>query len=107
MSEEKPYQKKSFGKEVGDKEKRKMQAEKEKKSIWSGLGLFGMVGWSIAVPTLSGAALGVWLDNRYPESFSWTLTLLLTGLMLGCIIAWTWVQKENKEINKRDDHDNK
>lgn len=84
-----------------------MQAEKEKKSIWSGLGLFGMVGWSIAVPTLSGAALGVWLDNRYPESFSWTLTLLLTGLMLGCIIAWTWVQKENKEINKRDDHDNK
>ncbi|MBC7185268.1 MAG: ATPase F0F1, partial [Marinobacter sp.] len=28
-----------------------------------GLGAFGMVGWSIAVPTVGGAFLGLWLDR--------------------------------------------
>lgn len=85
---------------VGDKAKRKLRAQRDKRSVWSGLGLFGMVGWSVAVPTLLGAALGIWLDKNYKESFSWTLSLLLVGLMFGCIIAWNWVQKENKEIHK-------
>lgn len=96
----------SFGKVVGDKEERKLRAQREKKSVWSGLGLFGMVGWSIAVPTLLGAALGIWLDKNYKESFSWTLSLLIAGLMFGCVIAWNWVQKENKEIHKREQDEN-
>ena len=62
------------------------------RSVWSGLGMFGMVGWSVAVPTLLGAALGIWLDKKYPESFSWTLTFLISGLFTGCVIAWYWVQ---------------
>ncbi len=91
---------------VGDKEERKLRAQRDKSSVWSGLGLFGMVGWSVAVPTLLGAALGIWLDKNYKESFSWTLSLLLVGLMLGCIIAWNWVQKENKEIHKKSEDGN-
>ncbi len=96
----------SFGKVVGDKEKRKLRAQRENKSVWSGLGLFGMIGWSIAVPTLLGAALGIWLDKTYKEDFSWTLSLLVAGLMLGCAIAWNWIQKENKEIHKRKEDEN-
>lgn len=95
-----------FSKVVGDKEERKLKAQRDRKSVWSGLGLFGMVGWSIAVPSLLGAALGVWLDKNYQQSFSWTLSLLVAGLMLGCLIAWNWVQKEDIEIHKENEDDN-
>ncbi len=103
MSDEKQNKNNSFEKVVGDKEERKLQAQRDKKSVWSGLGLFGIVGWSIVVPTILGAALGIWLDNHYKNDFSWTLSLLVAGLMLGCGIAWNWVQKENKEIHKKDE----
>ncbi len=106
MEQEKRYNKKSFSNAVGGKEERKLKAQHEKKSVWSGLGLFGMVGWSVAVPALLGTALGIWRDKKYKESFSWTLGLLLAGLMLGCLIAWNWVQKENKEIHKKNEDEN-
>ncbi|MGB3345164.1 MAG: AtpZ/AtpI family protein [Aequorivita sp.] len=106
MSEEKQNKNNSFEKVVGDKEERKLQAQRDKKSVWAGLGLFGMVGWSIVVPTILGAALGMWLDKHYKNDFSWTLSLLVAGLMLGCLIAWNWVQKENKEIHKKNEDGN-
>ena len=56
MEKEQPNPKKSFSTKVGEKEDRRLQAQQEKKSVWSGLGLFGMVGWSVAVPALLGTA---------------------------------------------------
>ena len=87
----------SLGNAVGDKEKRKVQAQNEKGSAWMGLSMFGMVGWSVVVPTLLGAALGIKLDKMYHQSFSWTLTFLIAGLFIGCLIAWHWIAKEQKE----------
>ena len=58
-----------------------------------GLGLVGMIGWSVALPTVLGALLGIWLDRAHPGRFSWTLSLLLGGLALGCIAAWQWVDR--------------
>ncbi|TXD48637.1 AtpZ/AtpI family protein [Polaribacter sp. IC073] len=89
-----------FSNEISKKEHRKLKALRNKNSVWFGLGLMGMVGWSVAMPSLAGAALGVWLDTSYPQSFSWTLTLLLVGIITGGIIAWYWVLKEDKEIHK-------
>jgi ATP synthase protein I len=84
-----------FSQRVAEKEVQKLKALKEKKeSAWMGLGMFGMVGWSVAVPTLLGVALGIWLDKTFPQSFSWTLTGLILGLIAGCVIAWNWVIKE-------------
>jgi ATP synthase protein I len=96
---------KLFSQQVDVKEKRKLKAQREnqKRSVWFGLGMFGMVGWSVAVPTLLGAALGLWLDRRYPQSFSWTLTFLVLGLFLGGLIAWHWVIKEDKEMHQNND----
>ncbi len=76
-------------------------------TVWAGLGMFGMIGWSVAIPTLLGAALGIWLDKKYPESFSWTLTFLVIGLLTGCIIAWYWVAKEDKEIHQNKEENDK
>lgn len=93
-----------FSKKVEEKAQRKLNAQdNDKRSIWFGLGMMGIVGWTIVIPTLLGASLGVWLDKKFPESFSWTLTGLIIGLFTGCIIAWRWVNKEHTEINKNND----
>lgn len=90
-----------LGRQIEAKELRKLKARKKgKRSVLYGLGMFGLVGWSVVVPTLIGAALGRWLDAKYPGGPSWTLNLLIVGLVIGCLNAWYWVQKENKEINK-------
>lgn len=81
---------------VGEKESRKIKARGQKnQNIWFGLGMFGMVGWSVVIPTLIGVAVGVWIDSKYPGRFSWTLMLLVGGLFLGCLNAWYWVNRES------------
>jgi len=95
-----------FSDEVARKEKRKLKALQNKNGVWFGLGMMGMVGWSVVVPALVGAALGLWLDKHHPQSFSWTLTCLVAGLITGSIIAWYWLTKEDKEIhNNKADND--
>jgi len=59
-----------------------------------GIGTFGMIGWSIAVPTVGGAFLGLWLDRVAPQAFSWTIALILAGVVLGAFIAAAWISKE-------------
>ncbi|PSR11663.1 MAG: F0F1 ATP synthase subunit [Bacteroidetes bacterium] len=91
----------NLGKQVGDREALKLRARKKgKRSPLYGLGLFGLVGWSVVVPTLVGAALGRWIDTHYPSTHAWTLNLLIIGLVTGCLNAWFWIQKENHEIDK-------
>nr|MBC7613942.1 AtpZ/AtpI family protein [Pseudopedobacter sp.] len=86
-----------FGQIVSEKEKRKLKSLNEKKRAeWFGFGMFGMVGWSITAPTFLSTIGGVWLDKNYPQSFSWTLTCLILGLVMGCFIAWNWIIKEDK-----------
>lgn len=63
-------------------------------NLLSGISTFGMIGWSIAVPTVGGAFLGLWLDRVAPQSFSWTIALILGGVVLGGFISWAWISKE-------------
>ena len=62
-----------------------------------GIGTFGMIGWSIAVPTVGGAFLGLWLDRVAPQNFSWTIALILGGVVLGSFIAAAWIGKEGDD----------
>lgn len=77
-------------------ERRIVARRETDRSIWFGMGMFGIIGWSVAVPTLLGTALGVWIDKRWPGSYSWTLMLLFIGLILGCLNAWHWVREESR-----------
>jgi ATP synthase protein I len=87
---------KRISEEIGNKAERKMRArQQEDKGVWFGLGMFGLVGWAVAVPTLLGIVAGVWLDRQFPGNPSWTLTLLFVGVILGCINAWYWVRRES------------
>lgn len=86
--------------EVGVRELRKIRARRTGHStVWMGLGMFGAIGWSIAVPTLIGIGVGLWLDRAVPGRFSWTLALLLAGVTAGCLSAWYWVSGESKAID--------
>ncbi|MEC9311880.1 AtpZ/AtpI family protein [Pseudophaeobacter sp. 1A16562] len=81
--------------EIVRKARRKQAAQKHpQRSALYGLGMFGLVGWSVAVPVVLGVALGVWIDGRVQSHRSWTLILLLAGAALGCLNAWYWVQRE-------------
>jgi len=97
----------AFSREVGAKASRKLRAQRNSAhGVWFGLGMMGLIGWSVVVPTLLGAALGIWLDDRHPGSHSWTLALLVMGLVIGCVNAWYWVQKEDKAMREeQENHD--
>ena len=91
----------AFSRQVGVKAARKLKARRNgTPGVWFGLGMMGLIGWSVVVPTLLGASLGIWLDNRHPGSHSWTLMLLVIGLVVGCVNAWHWVSKEDKEMRE-------
>ncbi len=80
---------------MGVKEQRKLRARKEDRGVWFGLGMFGLVGWAVAVPTIIGVGLGVWLDRQWESTISWTLTGLFVGVAVGCLSAWYWVKRES------------
>jgi ATP synthase protein I len=63
-------------------------------TFWQGLGLVGSVGWMVVIPALLGAFLGRWIDGRAATGIFWTLSLLMTGLALGCASAWRQVHQE-------------
>ncbi len=97
MNEKNRQSETRFTDAVGRKEERKIASRRqEKHSLWFGLGMFGTIGWSVAVPTLIGVVVGVWIDHRWPSKFSWTLMLLVLGVGAGCLIAWHWIKREGR-----------
>lgn len=96
-----PRREAAFGRQVGAAEARKLKAkERGTQGIWFGLGMFGLIGWAVAVPAVLGVMLGIFIDKHYPGVHSWTLSLLFVGLFIGCLNAWHWVAKEEKAIRE-------
>ncbi|NND91880.1 MAG: ATPase F0F1 [Granulosicoccus sp.] len=76
--------------------RKRAQRDQPAPSPLRGFGTFGMIGWSIVVPTVGGAFLGLWLDRVAPRDFSWTIALILGGVVAGALLAWSWVDRENR-----------
>ncbi|MDI1286657.1 MAG: AtpZ/AtpI family protein [Reyranella sp.] len=96
----------SLAGKVGSKAARKLKARRSGvPGVWFGLGMMGLIGWSVVTPTLVGAALGLWLDSRYPGEHPWTLALLMAGLALGCLNAWHWVANQDKAMREDQNDD--
>jgi len=96
----------TLAEEVGAKAARKIKARLRRgQGVWFGLGMMGLIGWSVVVPTLLGAALGLWLDKHHPGEHSWTLALMIAGLTLGCFNAWNWISKEEKAMRNEEEDD--
>lgn len=96
-----PAAKPPLATQVDARARRKLAARRHGAAgVWLGLGMMGLIGWSVVVPTLLGAALGSWLDALHPGAHSWTLALLVAGLVLGCFNAWRWVAKEDRAMRE-------
>ena len=90
----------AFAGQVATKVARKLKAQRDgNRGVWFGLGMSGLIGWSVAVPTLLGAMLGLWWDRRHPGTHSWTLMLLVVGLVIGCANAWHWIAQQDKAMH--------
>lgn len=95
-----------FARAVSRKASRKLEARQDgAPGVWFGLGVMGMIGWSVAMPTLLGAALGIWLDSHHPGTHPWTLALLMAGLTIGCFIAWHWVAQQDRDMRDQQGDD--
>jgi ATP synthase protein I len=86
--------------QISAKAARKLKARRSTQGVWFGLGMMGLIGWSVVVPTLLGAALGVWLDKNHPGKHPWTLALMVVGLAVGCVNAWYWVAQQDKAMRE-------
>ena len=95
-----------FQQEVSRKEVRKLRARhRSMRTVWYGFGMFGMVGWSVAVPTLIGLAVGIWLDRRVERPYSFTLMGLVAGVAAGCYLAWYWISRESALARAEDENE--
>ncbi len=100
MATEESKQRGSFRQEVHSKEARKLEAQRQgKQNVWHGFSVFGLIGWSVSIPTVLFVLLGMWLDKRYEAEQSFTLALLVAGLCIGCFNAWYWVSRKMKGLD--------
>jgi len=91
-----------YVRDVARKAELKLAAQHDKTPIVGiGIGMFGAVGWSVAVPTVLGALAGAWWDRHHPGTRSYTLVLLVAGLVLGCANAWRWFANADAEIRSK------
>ena len=70
--------------------------QRRKQNAWSYLGTFGLIGWTVALPTLAGLAFGLFLDNVIETERSFTITFLVVGAAVGCLAAWYWIKQESR-----------
>ena len=70
------------------RERRERGAREGRRSIGQDLAVIGMIGWTIVIPALIGIFAGRALDRRFATGIFWTLSLLVAGMALGCVLAW-------------------
>jgi ATP synthase protein I len=46
----------------------------------------------------------MWLDTRYDSGVSWTVTGLFTGVILGSLNAWFWIEREGHEDDENEEN---
>jgi ATP synthase protein I len=93
-----PPSEKELVERVGSSEARMIRRKKQgDRGFWRPMAMIGVIGWTVAVPMLIGIAIGTWIDHRWPSRFSWTLMLLVAGLGLGCLLAWTRIKREQED----------
>ena len=80
----------SLRKDVSRKEK----AGRERRTLLAQTIYLGTLGILISLPIVIGAYLGQWLDEKLTGfSFSWTISLILIGVLIGCLNVYFLVRE--------------
>jgi ATP synthase protein I len=94
----------SFRRRIASRAEDRLRARRQRdRTLFHAFASSGMVGWSVVVPTLLGLAVGSRLDRHVPAPWSWSLTLMLGGLALGCWNAWQWIVSRENDQDDDDD----
>ena len=95
-----------FTEQVARKEALRQRGLRHKgETVWFGLGMMGIVGWAVAIPTLVFIAIGLWIDRTWPSQYSWALMFFIVGVLVGCLNAAYWVRKVRSKIIEEDEDD--
>ena len=81
-----------FAREIERQANRRREGRTQ--GVWRGLAQVGTVGWMIALPGVGGALLGRWVDRQYGMGVFWTLSLLIAGVVIGCLAVWRAMNRE-------------
>jgi ATP synthase protein I len=70
------------------------KAKKERRTLLAQMAYLGTVGVIFILPVIIGAYLGVWLDNKLRGfSVSWTISLILLGVIIGAINVYLFIKE--------------
>ncbi len=87
-------QHKSLRKEIHTAVKKRNRHKQQGKSILAQSVFLGTIGGIIVIPIVAGAYIGLWLDRHMEGfSFSWTLTLIVIGVVIGTFNAIYFVKE--------------
>jgi len=57
--------------------------------------------WNLVIPIVGGVILGHYLDNRYNSDVTWTLSLLVLGVIIAFSNLYNlYIEHGKKELNK-------
>jgi len=74
--------------------KRMVQAEKDRPTLLAQTVFLGTLALLFVLPVVGGAYLGHWIDSQLAGySYRWTVSLLVTGLFVGCINVYYYIQR--------------
>ncbi len=74
--------------------RRMKQAERERPTLLAQTVYVGTLGLLFVLPVVIGAYLGRWLDGLSAGySMSWTLSLIITGVVIGAINVYLFVKE--------------
>jgi ATP synthase protein I len=73
------------------------RAERERHQWLAQTVYLGSLGLVLVLPLIAGAYLGLWLDRRLAGySTSWTLSLLVTGLIVGVVNVYLMLRERDR-----------
>lgn len=65
---------------------------------YANFGMIAALGGAVIVPLIIAVWLGRYLDQAYPQNFSWLLNCLFFGFVWSVINAYFWLKIENEKI---------
>ena len=83
-------------------QKAELMKHRHERSWSANFGLIASLGGVIIAPILLGLAGGSYLDDIFPQRFSWRLSCLFLGFLWGLINAFFWVKFEDRKIEQID-----
>jgi len=73
---------------------RMVQAEKERPTLLAQTVFLGTLALLFVLPVVGGAYLGHWIDNQLAGySYRWTMSLLVTGIFVGGMNVYLYIQR--------------